>query len=65
MQSERSGGNIDSSEKGGEYRMMKSFKRNVVFRLASVLAGVATILVVTTASIVYINQPDVPEELLK
>lgn len=44
---------------------MKSFKRNVAYRLASVLAGVATILVFTTASIVYINQPDVPEELLK
>ncbi|TVX91534.1 cyclic lactone autoinducer peptide [Cohnella terricola] len=40
-------------------------KTKVAFRLATFLAAMATILVTTTASIWYFNQPNVPKELLK
>jgi cyclic lactone autoinducer peptide len=40
-------------------------KTKVAFRMATMLAALATILVTMTASIWYINQPEVPQELLK
>jgi cyclic lactone autoinducer peptide len=40
-------------------------KTKIAFRLATILAAMATVLVTVTASIWYINQPTVPEELLK
>ncbi|WEK53987.1 MAG: cyclic lactone autoinducer peptide [Candidatus Cohnella colombiensis] len=40
-------------------------KARVAFRLASMLAAMATVLVTLTASIWYFNQPKVPQELLK
>ncbi|WP_083613501.1 cyclic lactone autoinducer peptide [Paenibacillus sp. P46E] len=45
--------------------MIKKLQRKTMYKLATTLLAVATILVTTTASIVYINQPEVPEELLK
>lgn len=45
--------------------MMKSLQRKVVYKLASGLSAMAALLVLVTASIVYVNQPEVPEELLK
>ncbi|MEK3718900.1 AgrD family cyclic lactone autoinducer peptide [Paenibacillus sp. FSL R7-0333] len=45
--------------------MMKSLQRKAVYKLASGLSAMAALLVLVTASIVYVNQPEVPEELLK
>ncbi|CQR55234.1 cyclic lactone autoinducer peptide [Paenibacillus riograndensis] len=45
--------------------MIKSIQRKAVYGLASVLSGMAALLVLVSTSIVYINQPEVPEELLK
>lgn len=44
---------------------MKTMKYKVAFRAATMLAALATVLVTLTASIWYVNQPTVPEELLK
>lgn len=44
---------------------MKSIHRRTIYMLASSLSLMATFIVLVTASIVYINQPEVPEELLK
>ncbi|MBW4085809.1 cyclic lactone autoinducer peptide [Paenibacillus sp. S150] len=44
--------------------MMKNLKRKAVYSLASALSGMAALVVIVTTSIVYINQPEVPEELL-
>ncbi|QUL57336.1 cyclic lactone autoinducer peptide [Paenibacillus tritici] len=45
--------------------MMKYWQRKAVYKLASGLSALAAILVLVTASVLYINQPEVPEELLK
>ncbi len=39
-------------------------KKSIAYRLASVL-GVLAVALVTTASVFYVNQPEVPKELLK
>ncbi|SFE42996.1 cyclic lactone autoinducer peptide [Paenibacillus algorifonticola] len=43
---------------------MNTLKKRIAFQLATVL-GAAAVLVVTTASFLYVNQPETPEELLK
>lgn len=43
---------------------MKSLKRKAVYKLASSLSAMAALLVLVTASVLYVNQPEVPEELL-
>lgn len=45
--------------------MIKDLQRRAVYRLATVLSGMAALVVLVSPSIVYINQPEVPEELLK
>lgn len=45
--------------------MIKNIQRKAVYGLASVLSGMAALVVLVSTSIVYINQPEVPEELLK
>ncbi|UQZ37404.1 cyclic lactone autoinducer peptide [Paenibacillus sp. PK3_47] len=40
-------------------------QRKAVYRLATALSGMAALIVTVSASIVYVNQPEVPEELLK
>lgn len=45
--------------------MKKKLQRKLAYLAASSLAGVAALTVMISASIVYINQPEVPDELLK
>ncbi|ETT63475.1 MULTISPECIES: cyclic lactone autoinducer peptide [Paenibacillus] len=44
---------------------MRALQRKVVYKLASGLSALAALIVLVTASVLYINQPEVPEELLK
>ncbi|WP_438494979.1 AgrD family cyclic lactone autoinducer peptide [Paenibacillus sp. IHBB 3054] len=45
--------------------MMKNLQLKAVYKMASALSALAALVVILSASIVYINQPEVPEELLK
>jgi cyclic lactone autoinducer peptide len=51
--------NVDSRKEVEE-----TMKKSIAYRLASVLGLIALVLV-TTASVFYVNQPEVPKELLK
>lgn len=44
---------------------VKALQRKAVYTLASGLSAMAAIVVLVSASVLYINQPEVPEELLK
>ncbi|MEK3904077.1 cyclic lactone autoinducer peptide [Paenibacillus sp. FSL R7-0179] len=44
---------------------LQALRRAVVYKLASGLSAFAALIVLVTASVFYINQPEVPEELLK
>ncbi|WP_445669335.1 cyclic lactone autoinducer peptide [Paenibacillus sp. FSL R7-0204] len=44
---------------------MRALQRKVVYKLASCLSALAALIVLVSASVFYINQPEVPEELLK
>ncbi|WP_405116814.1 cyclic lactone autoinducer peptide [Paenibacillus sp. FSL K6-1217] len=46
-------------------RGLKTLQRKIVYKLASGLSAMAAIVVLVTASVFYVNQPEVPEELLK
>lgn len=44
---------------------MRTFKRKAVYKLASALFAVAAFVADAVPSILYIHQPEIPEELLK
>ncbi|WP_151734818.1 cyclic lactone autoinducer peptide [Paenibacillus tengchongensis] len=45
--------------------MLKLIHRKAVSGLATLLSGVAVLVVSASASVLYVHQPEVPEELLK